>query len=57
MRAVVEDARTDYGEHRFRAFGFIDDVAHCLAFTLRGEIVRAISLRRAHSKEMKRYGL
>lgn len=57
MRVVVEDDRTDYGERRFRAFGFIDDVPHCLAFTVRGETVRAISLRRAHTKEMKRHGL
>ncbi len=57
MRAVVKDDRTDYGERRFRAFGFIDGIAHSLAFTLRGESLRAISLRRAHAKEMKRYGL
>ena len=57
MRAVIEDERADYGERRFRAFGFIDGVAHSLAFTLRGGVLRAISLRRAHSKEMKRHGL
>ena len=57
MRSVVEDERSDYGERRFRVFGFVDGVPHCLAFTVRGEKVRAISLRRAHSKEMERYGL
>lgn len=57
MRRVLEDDRKEYGERRFRAFGFIDNVAHCLAFTLRGSTIRPISLRRAHSREMKRHGL
>ncbi|MFN4283841.1 MAG: BrnT family toxin [Alphaproteobacteria bacterium] len=55
MAAVIEDDRQNYGEARYRAFGFIDGVAHCLAFTTRGETIRAISLRRAHAKEIKRY--
>jgi uncharacterized DUF497 family protein len=46
---------TDYGETRYRAYGYIDGVAHSLVFTLRGSDVRVISLRRAHKKEMKRY--
>lgn len=52
---VVSDDRKDYGETRFRAFGFIDGVAYCLAYTTRGDDVRAISLRRAHAKEVARY--
>jgi hypothetical protein len=54
---VVEDDRRDYGEARYRAFGFVDGVAHCLVFVVQADAVRAISLRRAHAKEMKRYGL
>jgi uncharacterized protein len=53
--ATVVDDRFDYGEIRFRAFGHIDGVAHCLVYTVRGESIRAISLRRAHAKEMNRY--
>ena len=53
--AFVEDDRTDYGEVRYRAWGLIDGEAHCLAFTNRDGRVRAISLRRAHEKEMRRY--
>lgn len=49
----VEDHRFD--EPRFRVYGTIDGVAHCAAITIRGEIVRVISLRRAHRKEMKRH--
>ncbi len=55
IQAVLEDDRQDYGEIRYRAFGHIDGVAHCLVFTDRQGVLRAISLRRAHQKEMKRY--
>jgi uncharacterized DUF497 family protein len=52
--AFVDD-RYDYGEVRYRAYGYIDGVAYCLAFTNRDGKVRPISLRRVHTKEMKRY--
>ena len=38
-------------------YGTIDGIAHCAAVTMRGNIVRIITLRRAHAKEMRRYGL
>jgi uncharacterized DUF497 family protein len=50
-----EDDRFDYGEVRFRAWGMIDGKTYCLAYTMRGDKVRPISLRRARQKEMKRY--
>jgi uncharacterized DUF497 family protein len=50
----VADAR--FSEPRFRAYGLIDGVAYCLAYTIRGGAVRAISLRRAHRKEMEQHG-
>jgi uncharacterized DUF497 family protein len=53
-RYLVDD-RFEYGEVRDRAWGYIDGVAHCLAFTFRDGAVRPISLRRAHAKEMKRH--
>ena len=53
--AFIEDDRGAYGEIRFRAWGLIDAVAHCLVFTRRGAKVRVISLRRAHKKEIDRY--
>lgn len=52
---VTLDDRFDYGETRFRAFGRVDGVPHCLVFTWRGGSVRVISYRRAHEKEMIRY--
>lgn len=53
--AYIEDDRFDYGEIRYRAYGLIDGGAHCLVFTIRGDTMRVISLRRAHAKEIKRY--
>jgi uncharacterized DUF497 family protein len=50
---AVRDDRFD--EERFRLYGRIDGAWHCAAVTLRGDVIRVISLRRAHSKEVKRY--
>ena len=52
---VVADTRSDYGEVRLRAFGRIAGLPHCLVFTMSGNTTRAISFRRAHEKEMRRY--
>ena len=54
--AVVEvDDRFDYGEVRYRAFGRVDGKARCLVFAWSDSTIRAISYRRAHDKEMRRY--
>jgi len=53
---VREDDRFDYGETRYIAFGEIDDELHCLIFTFRGSRVRAISLRKADKREIRRHG-
>ena len=55
IKTTLVDNRHDYGEVRYRAYGFIDGVPHCLVFTERNKRVRPISLRRAHEKEMKRH--
>jgi uncharacterized DUF497 family protein len=55
IKVAFVDDRYDYGEVRYRAYGYIDGVAYCLAFTSRNGKVRPISLRRAHTKEMRRY--
>jgi uncharacterized protein len=55
MKTTVIDDRQNYGEVRYRAYGYIDGVAYCLAFTSRNSRVRPISLRRAHTKEMRRH--
>jgi uncharacterized protein len=55
IKVTFVDDRYDYGEVRYRAYGFIDGVAYCLAFTNRNGQVRPISLRRAHAKEMRHH--
>jgi uncharacterized DUF497 family protein len=57
IKAVERDARRLYGEDRFNAFGLIEGVSYCLTFTMRGPIMRAISLRRARQKEYRRHVL
>jgi len=53
--AFQEDVRFGYGEIRYRAWGTIDGAAYCLAFVSREGRLRAISLRRAHNKEVRRH--
>ncbi len=56
LTAAVSIDDRGYAERRFRAYQRIDGVGYCLAFTVRGTVVRPISFRRAHDKEMKRHG-
>ena len=51
------DDRKDYGEVRYRAFGWAEEMRLCIAFTFRGETVRIISIRRVHDKEARKYGI
>jgi uncharacterized DUF497 family protein len=52
---VVEDTRREYGETRLIALGYIGDRLHVLAFTIRDGNIRPISLRKANSREIRRY--
>ena len=51
----VEDDRHDYGERRVIAFGTIGGRLHVCIYTMRGEVYRLISLRRANRKEVRRW--
>jgi uncharacterized protein len=53
---VVEDVRKDYGERRFRVFGYIEDRLYAVVFTPREDAVHVISFRKANSREVKIYG-
>jgi uncharacterized DUF497 family protein len=55
IMTIEEDLRFPYPEPRLRAFGLIGELPYCLAYTLRGSVMRAISLRRAHVREFRRY--
>lgn len=52
----IPDTRHAYGENRFRAYGMIQKRLHVLAYTMRGDVIRAISLRKANTREEERYG-
>lgn len=52
---IEEDTREDYGEQRWRVLGFIGDRLHAAVFTPREQKVHVISLRKANSREVKRY--
>lgn len=49
------DERHAYGETRRLAIGPIAGRLHVLVYTLRGDTVRAISLRKANDRERRRY--
>lgn len=54
--AVIKlDTRRDYDEARYQAFGLIGHRLYFLAFSLRGNAVRVISLRKANSREVHFY--
>lgn len=52
---VALDDRYDYGEDRYQAVGFIDNRLFVVVFTIRGDDIRVISLRKANNREQKRY--
>ena len=51
----VEDARRDYGERRFQAFGHIESRLYVLVYTPREGKAHVISLRKANKREVRRY--
>jgi uncharacterized DUF497 family protein len=51
------DKRRDYGEERLNAYGLSKNRRLRVCFTLRGEIIRIITIFKVHKKEWdKRYG-
>lgn len=52
---VAVDDSQQVQETRYHALGFIGDRLFSLIFTLRGERLRPISLRKATKQEMQRY--
>lgn len=49
------DRRRDYGEARRIARGLIKNRLFILAFVLRGDVIRVISLRKANKREQRSY--
>ena len=55
MDVIVNIRDIRFEEPRYRAYGYINEELYCLAYTMRGQSVRAISLRRSRRKELFRY--
>ena len=55
LEVAMIDDRADYGETRYIGYGTLDELPHCLVFTVRDGEVRPISLRRCHRREWVRY--
>ena len=43
-------------ESRWVAYGNFDDQLHAVVFTMRGDVIRIISFRRARPREVAKYG-
>jgi uncharacterized DUF497 family protein len=52
---VVFDDRIAYGEDRFIATGTVHGRVYVVVFTMRGEVMRVISMRAANRQEFQRY--
>lgn len=50
-----QDLRRDYGEVRLVSTGYLDGRLHVLCWTLRGDRIRVISLRKANDREQKKH--
>lgn len=53
----VADDRTDYGEQRFRVWGFLGEKRVSLVWTPRGDRRRIIAMRQAHEQEHQARGV
>jgi uncharacterized DUF497 family protein len=49
------DNRRDYGETRYRGFGFLGQRLHALVFVETANGIRVVSFRKANDREVKRY--
>lgn len=52
---ITVDDRRDYNEQRWVAAGKIDGRLHIVVYTLRSDIIRVISLRKANKREIQFY--
>ena len=53
MMGEVEDTRHDYGETRMQAFGMVEGRLFVCVYTLRGDVYRLISVRKASRQEQR----
>jgi uncharacterized protein len=54
-RLIERDERFDYGEHRYRVLGRIEERVFMVVYTRRGTGFRIISARKCNQREVQRY--
>jgi len=54
-RFIREDTRYSYGEIRYQLMGSIDGRLFVVIYTLRHDVMRIISARKANQREVKKY--
>lgn len=54
-RIEVLDLRRDYGEDRIVCYGAVDGRVYVTVYTLRNDVPRIISVRKANDREVERY--
>lgn len=54
-RVTFPDERKDYGEERWITFGEIEGRLFAVAYTMRGDVIRIMSARKANKRERKQY--
>ncbi len=54
-RKVKLDSRYIYGEDRYLALGRVDGRVLTVVYTMRNDVIRIISARKANSREVKKY--
>lgn len=54
-RQVRQDNRWDYGEDRYQLLGTIDHRVFVVVYTVRGDVIRIISARKANQREVQDY--
>lgn len=54
-RLVMHDRRWDYGEERYQLLGKIEGRVFFVAYTMRRNVIRIISARKANEREVKHY--
>ena len=54
-RIARPDKRYSYGEDRYQVIGMIEGRLFFVVYTLRGDVIRLISARKANQREVKQY--
>jgi uncharacterized DUF497 family protein len=55
LAAAAEDLRLEYGERRFNACAPLNGRLYAMCFTVRGDVIRVIGLRKANQREREKY--